>query len=1121
MTVETTSFLSGTKITNNGSEKSAKLLKNNKNLIIILLAVILVLFCIGASVLQIWVCKRMNGMQQEIDQLKLQFDEFQKSDIFEDEMFDDLHDFSKKYNQNDVRDEMDLDDNLSISADKTKFDDVGDEDSSELSEESDDNYENIHSGYGDSYEDDELYDDLEDDMEEKPLDVHKENDDDDDNNIYKDMTRTRKTRSIVEITNQGVPVLEEPYTTHRNPTKSSLVAANALENQDEKNPRLKLTWHNNQRIFNGPRRQYHRGQYNRVHHNVRHHHNLEDSKRRFAFAAAPLQHTFANFGKTIMNHLYIAGEEINETDKVFHLTIDSYISVFVWKLLKAHDEVQIKLVAIHDNKSTVEINLKDVKYDNVVDDNVTSKLPMLQLGEHHKVIGLCSILRGMCNIMKTTRLKGDFAKQLLGFKENCLMSPSEVSLWTNFCEREMISCTERLRDISHDDGIEFPIEMIKFERDLTNPLRIHNVYKVARDMKQDRSIKSGSELDLEHKYCHGNEINLSDVILYSIYKLIFSSAVSVSDVNAIIPRTVQWFRNMEEEKLNESFEALTDGTTRFFKRRKFVGEIPEVNEDGKYFSLFKRQLTGYKHKNRKVFTDQTEIEIIFEKLKTLDVNITSIPGDANHDAVNDDYVHEILKCGQLPAHRFDNKKSQLKSIANEVLKVAQPNDVIVDFCSGTGHLGFLVAKLLPSCRVFILENKEESINRAKLKAKMLMLDNVTFFQCNLEYFNDDFTIGLSLHACGVATDLVLRKCWMKNAKFICSPCCYGKIQDLGNLPQSEIYRNVLSTRDLINIAHCSDQTHDAKNVKHINVEKAQQGYFCMDVIDTDRLLRANELGYSTTLTRLHPENCSLKNRLLIGKFNETSSPNVASAPIQSRSSRVMHVEDKSKAFRQVVRKDQLHKLQEARRAPEQWNSQNFNTRRRIMNPMRRNLELKNGKRMKITAAHFEGDSSSLALGRHHEYQGEEGNNKVKLNKNEYIHWQPADWINEHGMDRFFSMDPLGVLTVKDHGLFLIYAQVFYSDDHDVNGYVIEVNNRVRYQCTTMTHTTSRVTKINSCYTSGLIHLRHGDKIQLRDIGNHRSVLLEPSKSFFGLIKINLVAPSVESSEVETFTGVKK
>lgn len=53
MTVETTSFLSSAKITSNGSEKSAKFLKGHKNLIIFLLAVILVLFCVSASILQV------------------------------------------------------------------------------------------------------------------------------------------------------------------------------------------------------------------------------------------------------------------------------------------------------------------------------------------------------------------------------------------------------------------------------------------------------------------------------------------------------------------------------------------------------------------------------------------------------------------------------------------------------------------------------------------------------------------------------------------------------------------------------------------------------------------------------------------------------------------------------------------------------------------------------------------------------------------------------------------------------------------------------------------------------------------------------------------------------------
>ena len=129
------------------------------------------------------------------------------------------------------------------------------------------------SGYGDTYdEDDDEYDS--DSLEDAPTEGKK----DDDNNIYKDMTRTRfgtavvkctfdyyvnlptfrKTRSITGVTDQGVPIREEPYVLRknrsRNPTDN--YAANILlpnsQQRDEKNPKLKLTWDNNRR--NGPRR---------------------------------------------------------------------------------------------------------------------------------------------------------------------------------------------------------------------------------------------------------------------------------------------------------------------------------------------------------------------------------------------------------------------------------------------------------------------------------------------------------------------------------------------------------------------------------------------------------------------------------------------------------------------------------------------------------------------------------------------------------------------------------------------------------------------------------------------------------------------------------------------------
>lgn len=63
------------------------------------------------------------------------------------------------------------------------------------------------------------------------------------------------------------------------------------------------------------------------------------------------------------------------------------------------------------------------------------------------------------------------------------------------------------------------------------------------------------------------------------------------------------------------------------------------------------------------------------------------------------------------------------------------------------------------------------------------------------------------------------------------------------------------------------------------------------------------------------------------------------------------------------------------------------------------------------------------------------------------------------------------------------------------------------------HDVVNKTKINSCYTSGLVKLNFGDKIQIRDHGFHRNVTLEPSQSFFGLVKINL--HPIENTEAES------
>ena len=84
--------------------------------------------------------------------------------------------------------------------------------------------------------------------------------------------------------------------------------------------------------------------------------------------------------------------------------------------------------------------------------------------------------------------------------------------------------------------------------------------------------------------------------------------------------------------------------------------------------------------------------------------------------------------GCLPANRISRKCEQLENLCCAVTSIAKPGQVIVDFCAGGGHLGILLAYLLPDCQVLLIENKEESIRRALERVQKLQLKNITLYQ---------------------------------------------------------------------------------------------------------------------------------------------------------------------------------------------------------------------------------------------------------------------------------------------------------------------------------------------------------------------------------------------------------
>ncbi|CAH0562406.1 unnamed protein product [Brassicogethes aeneus] len=237
-----------------------------------------------------------------------------------------------------------------------------------------------------------------------------------------------------------------------------------------------------------------------------------------------------------------------------------------------------------------------------------------------------------------------------------------------------------------------------------------------------------------------------------------------------------------------------------------------------------------------------------------------------------------------------------------------------------------------------------------------------------------------------------------------------------------------------------------------------------------------------------------------------------SPPVYSRVSRVMHKDDKSKAFKttvhkvmyragdnsaeesnmsegaQILLRDDHHRKRYRNRA-----SRLESLDERVQTPHRM------GRMKPLANIRFDGDTSQYVLGRHSNFNG---NGHMRHPRKTYVDWKAKHWVNSTGMDQHFYMNNGGELTIKESGLYFIYAQIYYLDEHDTNGFRVYKNeDETVLQCTTSTHTQERTLKGNTCYTAGADYLSENDVISLSDLSDGRYSLFEPGKSFFGLIKL--------------------
>jgi precorrin-6B methylase 2 len=553
------------------------------------------------------------------------------------------------------------------------------------------------------------------------------------------------------------------------------------------------------------------------------------------------------------------------------MTVESFITHFIYSYLDRPKHVRVNFIedGLKRDAYCINASFNGPAFQGGIE-ALPCELPLLNDGTT-TVAGLCNVAR---KLIKST---GPQFESLLGFKGASLKAPHETSLWTKFCEIDMTRVVTRL--MSGGAAQEIPDEFYKFESHFQQGLRLHNIYKVAQNLTKlsfkgqplptPANTPDLATLCVEHRFAEGLDFSLADLMLFAVYYLLFEVVVDQQPLAEEFPYTFKWYELMLHHETGR-LKRLLDDLCESQVRRDKLRLLPNPRKaEFQNFTLNKCDPKSYKPRNR-IFTRQPDIDVALNKLGSIEFNsdgvdLNSRPFDWT--AVPD----EVMSGSNLPAKRLERKKQQLESMTRAVLSMARPGDKIVDFCSGTGQLAILIAACLPDCQVVILENKGESLELARNRVEALKMTNVSFLQCNLDYFTADFDIGVSLHACGVATDIVLEKCWAKRARFVCSACCYGKVHETHELsyPRSTVFRQQagLTNREFMFIAHAADQFHEEpvdRQQHQPNAEKAKQGLLCMDIVDTDRKLRAEEIGYTVLLTRMKPESCTPKNRLLIG-----------------------------------------------------------------------------------------------------------------------------------------------------------------------------------------------------------------------------------------------------------------
>lgn len=285
-----------------------------------------------------------------------------------------------------------------------------------------------------------------------------------------------------------------------------------------------------------------------------------------------------------MSRLYLeALESPNLEQKTVKITLESLIVLFIYEHTGRPGGIELFIIE-RQSKSAhqgYEITVPEELVYNTFSSSSSPKesqltaLPAIVSEQSTIISGLCAVCRA---VIKKLPDPG----YLLGFKNGCLLSPSESSIWTKFCEVDLILFVKDLFSVPLDtEELILTNTIARFERHMEQPVRVHNVKRIENELakmklvdekadlpqasvpeepklptdrvkvpriNKTRKKKPKPELKIEilsHTFVEGHLLTLADLIIFIGYFLILRK-VPQEKISKDLPLTVQWFQNMSK-----------------------------------------------------------------------------------------------------------------------------------------------------------------------------------------------------------------------------------------------------------------------------------------------------------------------------------------------------------------------------------------------------------------------------------------------------------------------------------------------------------------------------------------------------------------------------------------------